>query len=345
MPSTALLTADDLDEISHSVRSLDRPLEVVAELVEAVDQGQLADVADTGYALLLAAEITEGTGDVAAAAALAARAVQACRLHGESERYARTYHAQLLLQSGRHDEGMAEFRELRPLLSQDPDAVGDISEALEEAGHAEIAEQWLSAALLTVLQPGADLAPERSTRVASLVFTLAQVRHRVRRSLDLPHDDHDHLADLLMHAVYRALGDDELPDEQATLLFWPQPEFERLLLRWPALAEHYGQGWDDYRTTLQRALVSESESGVARLALLAGCVDELASYAECHGGDPTDPHLHQDYAQHLTQRADEIPWPPGRNQACWCGSSLKYKKCCLPRAHASSPQLDAERNR
>ncbi|MBV9011521.1 MAG: SEC-C domain-containing protein [Pseudonocardiales bacterium] len=334
MPSTALLTSDDLDEIGSCVRNLDRPFEVVAELVDAVDQGRVADQSDAGYALLLAAEITESSGDVPAAVALAARAVEEERLHGEPEGYARAYHAQLLLQLGRQDEGMAELRELRPLLSRNPDAVYYISEALDAGGHAEIAEQWLTEALLTVLQRGADLALERSKQVASMAFTLAQVRHRVRRGLDLPHDAHDHLADLLMHAVYSGLGDDELPDEQATLLFWPRPELERLLLRWPALAEHYGQGWDDYRSTLQQALVSESESGVARLVLLAGCVDELASYAERHGGDPTDPHFHQDYAQHLTQRADEIPWPPGRNQACWCGSSLKYKKCCLLRARS-----------
>jgi hypothetical protein len=331
MPLTGLLTSDDLDEIGCSALDLDRPLEVVAELVDAVDQGRVADQADTGYALLLAAEITESTGDLPAAAALAARAVEEERLHGEPDGYARAYHARLLLQLGRQDEGMAELRELRPLLSRDPNAVYYISEALDTAGHAEIAEQWLTAALLTVLQRQEDVPLERSTQFTSLAFTLAQVRHRVRRGLDLPHDDHDRLADRLMDAVYGAPSD-ESPDEQASLLFWPQPEFERLLLRWPALAEHYGQSWDDYRSTLQRTLVSEADSGVARLGLLAGGVDGLASYAECHGGDPADPDLHQDYAQHLTQRADEIPWPPDRNQDCWCGSSLKYKKCCLPRA-------------
>ncbi|WP_442914364.1 SEC-C metal-binding domain-containing protein [Kribbella sp. NBC_00709] len=33
-------------------------------------------------------------------------------------------------------------------------------------------------------------------------------------------------------------------------------------------------------------------------------------------------------------RHDELPdgrrvaWPPPRNQVCWCGSGIKYKKCC-----------------
>ena len=27
-----------------------------------------------------------------------------------------------------------------------------------------------------------------------------------------------------------------------------------------------------------------------------------------------------------------VEWPPPRNGPCWCGSGLKYKKCCLPRS-------------
>ncbi|WP_370013527.1 SEC-C metal-binding domain-containing protein [Nocardiopsis sp. Huas11] len=28
-----------------------------------------------------------------------------------------------------------------------------------------------------------------------------------------------------------------------------------------------------------------------------------------------------------------IPWPPGRNQPCWCDAGRKYKKCCGSPAH------------
>ncbi|GAA0578894.1 hypothetical protein GCM10010172_74700 [Paractinoplanes ferrugineus] len=33
-----------------------------------------------------------------------------------------------------------------------------------------------------------------------------------------------------------------------------------------------------------------------------------------------------------TASGARISWPPERNAACWCGSGLKYKKCCLPRS-------------
>jgi SEC-C motif len=344
MLSTGLLTSDDLDEIGCSFS--DQPFEVAAELVDAVDQGRVADAADTGYALMLAAEITERAGDLPAAQVLVGRAVEAYRRHGGPDSYPRAFHAELLLRLGREDEAMAELTALRPLLSEDPNVVSYLSEALEAGGRAEIAEQWLTAALHTALQRQREWEPQGPEpdyrRIVEVVLALAQCRHRVRRDLDLPHDEHDDLADQLMDVVLDALGDDELNDEPTALLFWPRPEFERLLLRWPALAEHYGQTWDEYRTTLQQTLVLGSESGVPRLGLLTGSVDELATYADRSGGDPTDPQVRQDYAQHLTEhpraghpRAGhpwEIDWPPGRNDPCWCGSPLKYKKCCLPRA-------------
>jgi len=33
-----------------------------------------------------------------------------------------------------------------------------------------------------------------------------------------------------------------------------------------------------------------------------------------------------------------VPWPPERNQACWCGSDKKYKKCCGMGGLSSGPQ-------
>jgi uncharacterized protein YchJ len=30
---------------------------------------------------------------------------------------------------------------------------------------------------------------------------------------------------------------------------------------------------------------------------------------------------------------DVVAWPPGRNERCWCGSGVKYKKCCAAPVH------------
>ncbi len=47
-------TTDDLDENGHLSCKTDEPLSVVAKLVNAVEQDQLAEQATTGYALILA---------------------------------------------------------------------------------------------------------------------------------------------------------------------------------------------------------------------------------------------------------------------------------------------------
>jgi uncharacterized protein YecA (UPF0149 family) len=70
------------------------------------------------------------------------------------------------------------------------------------------------------------------------------------------------------------------------------------------------------------------------LGLLAGSVDELVTYCDRHASDPADPQARQDFIEHLSEDHQEIPWPPSRNDPCWCGSALKYKKCCLPRTRA-----------
>ena len=33
-------------------------------------------------------------------------------------------------------------------------------------------------------------------------------------------------------------------------------------------------------------------------------------------------------AAELDRREETLAWPPGRNEPCWCGSGLKYKRCC-----------------
>ncbi|MFI5735262.1 SEC-C domain-containing protein [Kribbella sp. NPDC051587] len=37
--------------------------------------------------------------------------------------------------------------------------------------------------------------------------------------------------------------------------------------------------------------------------------------------------------------ATGVAWPPGRNQPCWCGSEMKYKRCCGAAALRSEADL------
>jgi zinc-finger of transposase IS204/IS1001/IS1096/IS1165 len=273
---TELLTSDDLDELGHAAFDADDRLSVAVRLVAAVDEGRLADPADASYALSLAAEITDHAGDLEGAVVLAGRAAEASRSRGPGYGHPRALYGRLLLRAGREDEGLAVLGMLRPLLLRDEDAVYYVSDALQEGGHARTAVAWLTPALETALERRSAVASRRGERVyeqaAVMAYALAQQRYRLRRELDLPVDEHDLLAERLRDAVDEILEPGE-EFEGTAVLFWPRAEFETLVLRCPGLADVYGAGWDEHRTRLQRGLVSLSESGEARLAVLEGSVD------------------------------------------------------------------------
>src|SRR5262249_44698245 len=215
-----------LNYIGQAAFSVDDPGAVAAELVEAVEQGRVADGADSGYALLLAAEIGERTGDLAGALELAERAGAAYPAAGGTEcGFPRAYQAELLLRMGREEEAMTQLAALRPLLGRDPGAACYVSQALEAGGRAELAVQWLTAAIETALQARASPAgrPEAAyAQAAAVGYMLAQQRHRLRRELGWPHDNYDDRADRLQAAVAETPDEEEYDEEEyegAAMLF------------------------------------------------------------------------------------------------------------------------------
>ncbi|MEU8423575.1 SEC-C domain-containing protein [Micromonospora sp. NPDC048835] len=323
-----LLTADRIEEIGALGFESPDPAALVAELVSAVDEGRVADPADTGYALLVAVDILEQAGDLADALALATRAIAE---QPDDNAYARAVRGGLLLRNGRSDEGMAELTALRPLLETDPAAVYLIDE-LAESGRGDTAVEWLTGALDAILErtrTQQHASEDAQDEAAAMIYGLAQRRHDLREEQGLPHDEYDNLADRLRAASNHAL--DALDDGPATLLFWPKAEFDALLVRWPAMADSHPPTWDEHRITVERALVETSARGGTDLGLVNGTVDGLAAFAERAGSDPTDEETLDEYADSLDD-AGITSWPPGRNDTCWCGSGAKYKKCCLPRS-------------
>jgi len=72
------------------------------------------------------------------------------------------------------------------------------------------------------------------------------------------------------------------------------------------------------------------ETGAARLLIAPLRASELRQWVADHEPDEENPaQLRAQYAADLGRdRLGTIPWPPGRNEPCWCGSGRKYKKCC-----------------
>jgi uncharacterized protein YchJ len=62
--------------------------------------------------------------------------------------------------------------------------------------------------------------------------------------------------------------------------------------------------------------------------LILASADGFAAYLDETGGTPDEEKVRLAYADRAHAQGRHMSWPPGRNQACWCGSGRKYKKCC-----------------
>jgi len=324
-----VLTSDDIDELGADALGADDPRPHVRELVSAVDEDRTPDRGDARYALSLAAELVERVGDLDEALALWTRA-----LGYADAPWVRASRARCLVRLGRTEEGMGELRMLRPLLTRDEAAAFYVTETLEALDRTELAEQWLSAALATANERSERLQPRSDAAVAAatLVSTLAQVRYRVRRDLELPLDEDDAAVERLRAGLddedpFEGPFDDDLledddleeDDGEVLALFWRRPEFDELLRRWPSAARTYGATWDEHRAATEYLLRTMSDGGQPA-ALVAGSVADLVEASDAAGLSPADPEVHDMYGG-----VDDLPWPPGRNEPCWCGSGASTR--------------------
>ncbi|WP_250008987.1 SEC-C domain-containing protein [Actinoplanes sp. M2I2] len=333
MATKTVLTSADLEEIRQSALGAANPLGVAADVADAVESGRLEDPQDAGQALTLAAEIAESRSKLDAALRYADGAIEAYGNRDDNQvATTRAVRARILFRAGRDDEALAEIEALRPQLTVHPDAAAFITAALVVGKRSRQAEEWLTEAVKLAFaeRAAADQSSEpASADDAGTLFFLLQQRHRLRHALGLQHDHNDNLAERLETRLANAGAAPAAAAADVDLVFWPKPEFDRLLEKWPALSEQYGADWDEHRARLEKELVRLTATGRTGLAVLPGKVDDLDKQ-----GDPTDAATRSAYVDTLAASPSQIPWPPERNGACWCGSGLKYKKDCLPRSRA-----------
>jgi hypothetical protein len=289
-----LLTSTDLDGIGSDVQTARDPRPHARELVSAVEEGRLADPEDAGYALSLAAEAHELAGDHDEALALSARATTA-GAETVDVHWLQAMHAERLLRLGREDEGMAALTALRPLLHRDATAAVSIVEALTENGRGELAEQWLTAALLTAMDHEESRAEgsDEQLDAADVVDELVRIRRDVREDLGLAPDEYDALADDL----------DAAPD----LVFFPEAAFAPLLAAQPALADELGRDWDAHRAMVEGELqAADAEGEVLEVEVEVATPSLLAKVLADDGSDPDpDPDPGRHLVGRLAQRRQE----------------------------------------
>jgi len=264
--------------------------------------------------------------------------------------------AEFHLRAGRREEAAAIWAELKV---SDPDDVWLYNAAglsYSEVGEHELAVAWLG--------EGIELAI-RTEDLEGIVPQLSEVRRRSLAALDRDVDELERRADEfvaqwreresdrrswtdLSRAADNWLAAPEVRDaerstagEVAVAMAWfPAGEYEKAIERWDSLAEDWaGVPHPDYCRRMDGHIKWMRAQGIHIRAVTPIVVEEFVAWCQERGEDPEHARAH--YTAERYRTGHGLDWPPGRNDACWCGSGRKYKKCCGPAP--ARPMHDPER--
>ena len=256
---------------------------------------------------------------------------EAITLGGEDGSSARVGLADVLFDLNQDDDAQAQLAELRRERPTSPMPYHLAGELLEARGDLQQALVWFTMAATRLTEQQMRQIDELG--VLSYANGILAGRRRVRQALGMPADDLDEsvvdfdespFADI--EQISQSLAGGRPAPREVRVLFWPRPEVPRAHERWPQLVEHADV--DVYFRDRERANRELSESGVTRIGMVPLTVAGLVEFAERTGTDPTVEATRRACLEEIVAAGSTVSWPPARNAACWCGSSLKYKKCC-----------------
>ncbi|MFL1378608.1 MULTISPECIES: SEC-C metal-binding domain-containing protein [unclassified Nocardiopsis] len=309
----------------ETIRGLDLPEEFLADLRE------------------FPAEAAENLLDMAEYLAhsdrpdLSRRLLEAVRAHPPT-RESGQYAAFSLSERFRKEGDTEQADTLAATLADDPALTPGpahmLAELFEETGDLERALRCFNIACRDALaRPAEDLAPQNM--LDSMVL---RGRARVRRLLGLSEDDHDRAAQASPDDISGLLDpfgepdDEDLDDDTLLRVEGVRPVFSRACLH---RARELGlvdadTSDTEHCTNAERELreVRRTRPDVLLATVLVDA-DEIAAFARRHP-DLTGTDLMEAWTEQVlpADSARPSPWPPGRNEPCWCGSARKYKKCC-----------------
>lgn len=108
--------------------------------------------------------------------------------------------------------------------------------------------------------------------------------------------------------------------------WFPPGDYERALKLWPELDELWeGIAYAEYVRRFEATLRGWRGRGIrARPVRLS--IDAYLHWCDERDVDADDSRAA--YATDQMRAGNGLAWPPGRNDACWCESGRKYKRCC-----------------
>jgi hypothetical protein len=259
---------------------------------------------------------------------------------GEDGDYARVEYLDHLFADGRSDEARAELSALKAGRRTSTGAWQIAAELLQQQGELAEALTWLTMATerftedeLAVLGSDAGWASPPGMLVRS--------RRKIRAKSGLPPDETDLLVPdedeilALLRQPFPSL--DEAVDAvrangpartEVRMLFWPRAEFQAARNRWHDDVIDDDVDESEYYPGLEAKLGTLAAEGAHRISIVPCDVDTFAAHLDQIGEIQPDSASRRDYLDVRYRQGHYLRWPPQRNQPCWCGAAVKYKKCC-----------------
>ncbi|WP_069161797.1 SEC-C domain-containing protein [Nocardia altamirensis] len=308
-------------ELSNTADDLGHLVDPPEDIARRCELDAAADPQERAQLLTEAADHWVMAGDAARAGRLYREAIAD---GGDVAGDARVWYASFLLEHGKETVGLRLLDTVFDEGVHDWAAYEVVGELFEQRGESAQALRWFEAGIARLRLYASDTDPVTQLALARL----GAGRGRVRRQLGMPEDvDTRHIAERASAMFEQAAFDREPAwrDDVVSVLYLPEAEFVRAVELWPELGEQYGSH-REHREEVEhwlRGLAGEHSVRIS-VATTAG----LAEYASLIGEDPVQASTRAAYAAELSSIGMDRPWPPGRNETCWCGSGRKYKKCC-----------------
>jgi hypothetical protein len=115
------------------------------------------------------------------------------------------------------------------------------------------------------------------------------------------------------------------------LLWWPDAEYQRLVAQVPDVRYVIGGTWQQHtakvESTLRASRHLQPDNRVA-LSLVRAEFRAYGQFLELAGSDPRRPEPLTAFTSFAAEHQKPLRWPPRRLDRCWCGSGLRYSRCC-----------------
>ncbi|MEU4395998.1 SEC-C metal-binding domain-containing protein [Kribbella sp. NPDC023855] len=245
---------------------------------------------------------------------------QMARAGGEEGDWGHFKYAEHLLRSGQEEEARAELVCLMVARRVSGLPWRLTAELLEDHDDLEAALFWYSAAVASLS------ATERADPDApAWARDVMNGRRRLRWATGIPLDEDDLLAQIgnteaeeKVRALNEFVSLPQLVDGR--MQFWTRSDLDELRQVEPAVSSSAVDAYYELAEQVLRKQVGRRPVLLPRRLRAMSLVLQSAFDARTTAELPS-----------LTSQCDvaeAVEWPPGRNQRCWCGSGMKYKKCC-----------------